>query len=71
MKKCKDCQFASIGKYPRHGMGVSSRSGSFYQEGSYCNHPECKLPTIFYGKNSPRNCPLKKGANDVGSNKSK
>ena len=61
MLKCKECEFASVCKYPRHGNGNSWRSGLFYQEGTFCNHPKCKNPLIFYGKNSPRNCPLKKG----------
>lgn len=61
MLECKKCSFAHVGKYLRHGNGNSARYGHFVQVGCFCNHPDCKTPLIFYGKTSPRYCPLKKG----------
>lgn len=71
MQKCRECRFASVGKYPRRGMGASARSGSFYQEGCFCNHTECKRHLIFYGQTSPRYCPLKKGGREQCSSSEK
>ena len=63
--KCARCDFASTGRYPRQGFGASARSGSFYQVGHFCNHPDCKRHLIFYGKTSPTTCPLKKNKREV------
>ena len=57
--KCSRCEFSSTQRFPRHGFGASARSGSFYQEGHFCNHPDCKRHLIFYGITSPKACPLK------------
>ena len=60
--KCRECEFASVHKYPRNGNGNSAHVGHFGQEASFCNHPQCPPPgpLLFYGKTAPRYCPLKK-----------
>lgn len=60
--KCRECEFASVHKYPRNGNGNSAHVGHFGQEASFCNHPQCTPPgpLLFYGKTAPRYCPLKK-----------
>lgn len=60
--KCRECEFASVKTYPRNGNGYSASTGSFAEEATYCNHPECKGPgpLLFYGKTAPRYCPLRK-----------
>ena len=57
--KCDGCNFASSHDYTRHGKGNSANVGVFQQKGHFCNHPNCKRHMIFYGKTSPKSCPLK------------
>lgn len=42
--KCRECEFASVHKYPRNGNGNSAHVGHFGQEASFCNHPQCPPP---------------------------
>ncbi len=61
--KCSECEFGEKHNFPRNGNGGSWRSGHFYQVGVVCGHETPPSPAlIFYGKTSPRTCPIRKGA---------
>lgn len=59
--KCTECEFGKKLCVRRNGNGASWRSGSFSQEGVYCEH-EKSPREIFYGTTSPKKCPLRKKA---------
>jgi hypothetical protein len=65
--KCSECKYAEKINTNRSGNGNSAYVGTFSQIAYTCRHPKIihtPQSILFYGKTSPRNCPLKKEAID-------
>ena len=58
--KCAECQHGRKASFPRNGNGASWRSGHFYQDGVACLHEKPGGTGIFFGKTSPKTCPLRR-----------
>lgn len=57
-RKCSECEYAVARVMLRRGIGNSAYVGVFYQTAQVCYYPG--YFNLFYGKTSPRDCPLKR-----------
>lgn len=63
--KCSKCDYAEKIDSKRSGNGNSAYVGVFSETAYSCRNPKTihtSQSILFYGKTSPRNCPLKKEA---------